>query len=464
MKYKLGIRNLEYKKEVLYMSDILEILKQVTESDCECKKEHKFDAKVTVGDGAINDIAAIVKNLNNKNLNKSTEKVFVLADKNTYAAAGEKVCDLLEKDNINVSKYVFKDDNLEPDEKSVGLAVMNFDSTADVVVGVGSGVINDIGKILSNVANKPYVIVGTAPSMDGYASATSSMTMEGIKISLNSKCPDVIVGDIDVLAKAPKKMMASGLGDMVAKYISICEWRISNLINGEYYCPKVAELVRISLKKCVDSSDKLLCGDKEAVRAVFEGLIVCGGAMKLAGLSRPASGVEHYISHIWDMRGAEFNTPVENHGYQCALGTLTAASIYDKIKKITPNKEKAMEYVSKFDYNKYSDFLRDFLGKSAEGMIALEEKEQKYNKESHGKRVEKIINNWDKILKIINEEVPDYNILAELFDKVGLPKTVKDIGLEEEILKPTFKATKDIRDKYVLSRLCWDLGIIDEII
>lgn len=63
-------------------------------------------------------------------------------------------------------------------------------------------------------------------------------------------------------------------------------------------------------------------GDKKAVTAVFEGLILCGAAMKFAGVSRPASGIEHYLSHIWDMRGVEFGTPVELHGIQCAVGTL----------------------------------------------------------------------------------------------------------------------------------------------
>ena len=140
---------------------------------------------------------------------------------------------------------------MEPDETNVGLAIMHFDPSVDAVLGVGSGVVNDISKIVSNISNKFYCIVGTAPSMDGYASATSSMTRDGLKISLPSKCADLIVGDIDILCNAPIKMMVSGLGDMLAKYISIAEWRISNLINGEYYCETIAQLVRTALKKCV---------------------------------------------------------------------------------------------------------------------------------------------------------------------------------------------------------------------
>ena len=283
------------------------MFKQINSTDCICGKQHIFTSKTVIEKGAINKLPQILKEL-------EANSAFIIADKNTYCAAGEKVFDILSREKIKVEKYVFKNDILEPDEANVGLAVMNFNPNCDVIIGVGSGVINDISKIVANVSGKKYIIVGTAPSMDGYASATSSMTMDGLKISLNSKCADVIIGDIDVLCNAPTKMMISGLGDMLAKYVSICEWRISNLINGEYYCEDIAQLVRDSLKKCVDNAEGLLNRDDNAVKSVFEGLIICGAAMKFAGLSRPASGIEHYLSHIWDMRGVEFGTPVEFHG------------------------------------------------------------------------------------------------------------------------------------------------------
>ena len=423
---------------------------------CKCGKAHTFESEVIMTKGAINQLPQVVEKFDIK-------KVFVIADKNTFTAAGEKACKILEENEIKVFSYIFKNDCLEPNEENVGLAIMNFNRECDAVIGVGSGVINDISKIVANVACKPYIIVVTAPSMDGYASSSSSMTMEGLKISLNSKCADVIIGDTDILCNAPTKMMLSGLGDMIAKYVSICEWRISNLITGEYYCEEIAELVRRSLKKCMDNADGLLKRDENAVNAVFEGLVVGGVAMKFAGLSRPASGVEHYISHIWDMRGAEFNAPVELHGIQCAVGTLIALKLYEKIKNISLDKQKALEYVQNFDYAEWSKTLRNFLGKSAESMIALEEKEQKYNIKKHKERIQVIFDNWDNIKQIMDEELPTYEYMKNLFKQLGMPTSMKEIGIDEKYLPITFKATKDIRDKYVLSRLCWDLGVIDEI-
>lgn len=424
---------------------------------CKCGKTHTFESEVITGKGAINQLSQIVKKFNAK-------KVFLIADKNTFLAAGEKTCKMLEENEIKVFSCIFKNDCLEPNEKNVGLAIMNFNHSCDVVVGVGSGVINDIGKIVAKVSGKPYIIVATAPSMDGYASATSSMTMEGLKTSLDSKCADVIIGDTDILCNAPVKMMLSGLGDMLAKYVSICEWRISNLITGEYYCEEIAELVRKSLKKCVDNADGLLKRNADAVKAVFEGLVLGGVAMKFANVSCPASGVEHYLSHIWDMRGTEFGTPVEFHGIQCALGTLIAIKLYEKLKNISPDKQKALEYVKDFDLCSWNEELRMFLGKGAESMIALEKKEQKYDLEKHKARLQVIVDNWDNIKQIMDEELPTYKYMKKLFEQLGMPTSMKEIGIDEKLLPTTFKATKDIRDKYVLSRLCWDLGICDEIL
>ena len=183
---------------------------------------------------------------------KDYKKAFLIADQNTHTAAGKQVQDILSCAGISLANCIFSETALEPDEHSVGRAMMYYEADCDVIIGVGSGVINDIGKIVANISGKPYIIVATAPSMDGYASATSSMTRDGLKISLPSKCADVIIGDLDILCHAPAKMMASDLGDMLAKYVSICEWRIANLITGEYYCEDIAQLVREALKRCTD--------------------------------------------------------------------------------------------------------------------------------------------------------------------------------------------------------------------
>ena len=427
------------------------------DSLCACGKMHCVDIdEILIGKGVVNKLPELVKKY-------GANKPFVLADKNTFAVAGDLVCKRLKDNGIDYVKYVFSGDQLEPNEETVGSAVMHYDASCDLIIGIGSGVINDIGKILSNITGKKYIIVGTAPSMDGYASATSSMNMDGLKVSLNSRAADVIIGDTDILKTAPLHMLRSGIGDMLAKYVSIAEWRIAHLITGEYYCEQVADLIRKALDKCVSNAEDLMKREDKAIEAVFEGLVIGGIAMAYAGVSRPASGVEHYFSHIWDMRGLEFGTQVDLHGIQCAMGTWQAVRLYEKLKTVTPDEIKAKTYVYSFCYENWKSELRAFLGNSAETMIAQEARENKYDKSTHPARFSKITENWDSIIQILDEELPSTQKLDEILNTIGISKDLQTIGVDSQTAKMTFKATKDIRDKYVLSRLAWDLGLLDEL-
>ena len=425
---------------------------------CECGKVHKIPStKIFVGKGAISNLEDVLKSF-------SVKKPFILSDINTHKVAGNTVEQLLSKLGCTFSSYTFPDESLKPDEHSVGGAFMHFDASCDCIIGIGSGVINDIGKILSAVSKLPYIIVGTAPSMDGYGSGTSSMERDGLKVSINSKCPDCIIGDTDILKTAPDIMLQAGLGDMLAKYTSLAEWRISNLVTGEHYCERIAQMVRDALKKCSDNAAGLLKREDAAIEAVFEGLVLAGVAMNHAGHSRPASGVEHYLSHVWDMRSLEFGTPSSLHGIQCAIGTHIAARMFEKLKTITPDREKAIRSVEAFDKEAWYARLEEFIGKGAKTMIEAEKKDGKYDPEKHKARLEIILKNWDSIISFVNDEIPSAKIIGDILDSIGAPKEMSDIGIDEAILPDTFRATSDIRDKYVLSRLAFDLGIREELL
>ena len=429
-------------------------LEKYKDYKCSCGKIHTLLSKLVTGENILENIPSLCDKY-------SANNIYLLCDKNTFVAAGERVINILSSAGKKVTYFTYNDEKVVPDETSVGKAIMHFDSKCDLVIGVGSGVINDIGKIIATVSNKPYFIVATAPSMDGYASATSSMDRDGVKATINSKIPDVIIGDSDILAAAPMEAIISGLGDMIAKYVALCEWYIASITVGEYYCKELENLVRAALNKCVSNADKLLKRDKDAVKAVFEGLIICGAAMAYAGVSRPASGVEHYISHIIDMRAVGLGTPSASHGNQCAIGTLYALKMYDRLKTIIPDREKALDFVKNYSYSAHAEFIKKFLGDSADTLIALEEKEGKYSVEKHAKRLEIIMNNWDEISKTIKEVLPTYQEVSDMWQKTGGPAALEEIGIDNKLLPEIFIATKDIRDKYVLSFLAWDLGITE---
>lgn len=434
--------------------DVMKYLEEFSLVDCPCGRAHKTRVKKIISEsGAINKLPALVKEYGG-------HKVFILADKNTFKAGGEKAVQLLENSGITCSSYVFTKERLEPDEQTVGSAIMHFDNSVDVIVAVGSGVINDVAKILCNLTGKPYFIVATAPSMDGYASDTSSMIRDGVKVSIDSKCAEVIIGDVDVLKNAPEKMLYAGLGDVLAKYVSLAEWQMAKEITGEYYCERVLGLVRTALNRVVDNAKGLINRDEVAVKAVFDGLVLSGVAMAFAGVSRPASGVEHYLSHVWDMRSLEFGTKMDLHGIQCGIATYYVAGVYEKLIKETPDISKAIDYVKAFDYNEWAQKLYGFLGKVSDTMVALEKKEGKYDVDRHSKRIKTIVEKWETLKKFM-AEIPSKEKIGQILDTVLAPKTMEEVGIDAD-LSLTVKATKDIRNKYVLSHLLWDLGLIDE--
>ena len=213
---------------------MLSIMENINEKRCECGKIHSFTSKVYSGKGAIEKLGGTLKEF-------ETKKAFVFADINTAKVGMDAVLNILNANGIKYTSFVFSN-SPKPDERAVGSVAMHCPQDSDTVIAIGSGVINDIGKMLVALGGKKYVIIATAPSMDGYASNSSSMCRDGLKVSLSSKSADAIIGDTDILKTAPVKMFASGLGDMLAKYVSLCEWEISNIITGEYYCKTIADL------------------------------------------------------------------------------------------------------------------------------------------------------------------------------------------------------------------------------
>ena len=92
------------------------------------------------------------------------------------------------------------------------------------------------------------------------------------------------------------------------------------------------------------------------------------------------------------------------------------------------------------------------------------EKDGKYDPANHAIRLERILERWDTLLQIMEEELPASAELEALLDTIEAPKTLADIGVEETLFPLIFRATKDIRYKYVLSTLAWDMGVLEELL
>ena len=424
--------------------------------DCDCGKHHVCELKyLKIERGALASVPDMVRTL-------GCARPFVLCDSNTYAVAGERVCAILEAANIPHACYVIPGKKLSPAEWEVGSAVMHFDPACDLILGVGSGVINDTCKVLSHAIGVPSAIVGTAPSMDGYASNSSSMEVNHVKVSLYNHCPIGVLLDVDVLAQAPMRMLWAGFGDMVAKYVAVCEWRISHLVTGEYYCESVAQMMRTALKRVVDASEGIPARDPDAIQSIAEGLLIAGIAMAYAQISRPASGLEHYFSHMWEMMALERGVPYDLHGIQVGVGTVLTLKLYRWIRTLTPDRARMEAHAAAFDPVAWEAQVRRIFGKTADEIVSIENQTHKNDPARLQKRIDAICGHWDEITAIIDSELPDFDALLARMKATGMPILPRDIDVSDEDAVNAYIGARDIRDKYLSCSLLWDMGLEHE--
>ncbi len=74
------------------------------------------------------------------------------------------------------------------------------------------------------------------------------------------------MADLDIIKGAPARLVASGINDILAKYISLTDWRIAHLVAGEYFCPTVAELAEHALKLMREAADSTLQRESQTTR------------------------------------------------------------------------------------------------------------------------------------------------------------------------------------------------------
>ncbi len=432
----------------------LEELIQKDGHPCECGRVHRVSLSLLkIQNGAVDALPEGLRLL-------GVQKPFVIMDKNTRQAAWNLVEPVLKTAGVPYVAYEYLNKHIEPDEQALGSLVMAFDPACDGIVALGSGVLNDLAKVFAHAEKLPSLVIATAPSMDGYASDSASMIRDRVKVSLYNACPQVILADTRVLKDAPLRLLQAGLGDMLAKYVSVCEWRISNLVTGEYYCENIAGLVRKSLKKIVDNVEGLKNREESAVEAVAEGLVLSGIAMAFAGISRPASGLEHYFSHLFEMMSLERGTPVELHGIQVGIGTLLTLQIWEYLKGITPERTTAKSFMASFDETAWEDMVRRIFGSAAQAVLNTARAEGRNDKYAHQERLDKTLSNWDKIMEIARDELPSYQVVYDLMMSMDMPMTPGDIGFTAQDTRDALHGAREIRTKYLTSSLLFDLGLL----
>ena len=203
--------------------------------------------------------------------------------------------------------------------------------TGALGVAIGSGTINDLVKLAAGELDEPYAVVGTAASMDGYTGFGAPMTRDGLKITMPCPAPRAVIFDLDVAAGAPAPMAASGYGDLSAKIPAGADWILADVTRVDPIHQLAWDLVQGGVKEALSRPKDLAAGIPEAYEGLCTGLVMSGLAMQVANSTRPASGADHYFSHLWELDhlGAELDPPL-SHGFKVAIGTLAMTAFYEK--------------------------------------------------------------------------------------------------------------------------------------
>ena len=304
-----------------------------TEFDCSCGRHHNFSVHdMSIRKGAIEDLPKVAAPFKG-------EKILIVYDNNTYKVAGKRAVEILKEagfDNLKELLFDTGDDILIPDETTLGRILQEQDLDCKLMIAVGSGVINDSVKFVTSRTGLPYIIVATAPSMDGYVADGAPIFSHGYKYSPVAHLTYGLIGDTDILQTAPDDMIQAGFGDMVGKITALADWDLSVKANGDYRCDTSCELSRRGMEKCFAKAEGLKTRDGEALGALLEGLTLTGVAMALVNLSRPASGAEHMLSHYWEMDYIARGLNPNHHGIQVGVATPVIARFFELCEDILP--------------------------------------------------------------------------------------------------------------------------------
>lgn len=413
--------------------DINELLKGV---NCSCGRVHTCNIEhVYIEKNAAKRLEEICREY---------KSVLLVADENTFSAAGGSTEAALSDKKIK--KVIFSGKELlVPNEKAIK-AVEDELCGVDLIIGIGSGVIQDLCKYISHYNKIPYMVVATAPSMDGYASNGAAMITDGMKVTYPAGLPRAIIADTGVLAAAPIDMIKSGYGDVIGKFSALNDWKLSHLVTDEYFCDYIYTLTFNEVKRTTHLAGGILERDEESIKTLMEALVIIGILMSFAGSSRPASGSEHHFSHFFEITGIVKGEEYFPHGIDVAYSTVITAEMREKLVN-TPFPEKSYRP----EKEHYEREIERVYGEVAEGCIALQKKVGSYSDDRTAVYLEK-----EEEIKRVLSEMPS---AAEIKRLLSLAELNVDefYKLYGERIKDAIIYAKELKDRYTVLWLYFDM-------
>jgi len=356
------------------------------------------------------------------NLGLNKKKTILITDQNIYPIAQRII------EQLSCSSLILQ--SPKADEETV-LDIINQAQNYDLIIAVGSGVINDLCKVSSFRLQVPYIVFGTAPSMNGYASANASITVNSHKTSIPAHLPTAIYLDLYILKNAPARLIKSGIGDSLCFSTCQFDWLLSHLILGTYYDQTPFDLLKPQYQELTTNNLRII--------TLAEMLIISGLGMYISKGSYPASQAEHLIAHYIEI---QYPKIAENsyHGEQIAVTTLSVAEIQEKILaigkiKIRPTKINERDLQEIFDEELAQHFAKEIKNKFI-------------NHELTDKINGKLDKDWASIKQQLLQCLIKKDDLLKIYQKFSLPQTANNIQIGNDIYQEAIDNAHLIRNRF----------------
>ena len=416
-----------------------------TTFDCECGRSHKVPVRsIIYAEDALVRLPEVLSSL------VSGRRVVLVADKRTWAIAGERAKKALEQTGFSVHDIIVPDtgEGGPVCDDTTNVWLNDRMPAADIALAVGSGVVNDLTKWSAFDKDIPYAVFATAATMNGFTAANVAPTIKGIKTLIRARAPLAVFGIPSIIVEAPFELTASGLGDTIAKPVSTADWKFNNLFCGESFCRYCSEIINSLEPYYLDRPGDISSRKPAAIEALFNALLYSGIAMTVIGTSAPASGGEHLFSHTLDMMSSIDGALHDLHGRQVGLGTIFASALYERISKIE----------SPACHTYPNDIDGTFWGPLAGNV--REEYKQKIpmlrticEKLADGKT-------WDAFLATAAAQVHSPAQIKNCLKTAGAAHTFADIGCSRERVLAAALHMHEIRKRPTIIDLAWILGIM----
>ncbi|MFZ7127957.1 MAG: sn-glycerol-1-phosphate dehydrogenase [Desulfobacterales bacterium] len=428
--------------------------------DCPCGRRHEVPTReIALGAGALDRLPEMAGRWIGRG------PILLVVDSNTLGAGGDRARTLLAGTGYDVvlHRSDAREATVHADGETVAELSETIRRTAPAgVLAVGAGTINDICKAAATDAKLPLITVATAASMNGYTSAITALTLNGLKVTAPCLPPVAVIADPEILATAPQAMNAAGFGDLLSKNASTADWVMSHFLLGDYFCEVPVRVVEKAVEACIRHAGGIRKNDENSLAVLSEALLRSGISMVLAGSSSPASGGEHLISHLWDMTAHWSGRSPALHGAQTGVTTLLSLALYERLLELDETAIRAIDarpaFASEEDLDaELGETFRDL------APSILPEARRKYmNAEDLNHRRELILAQWEAIREAVGKVVIPSRTSRRHLEAAGGAVTSKALGISPEILRFAFRNARWIRNRYTVLDLAAEIGVLDD--